>query len=259
MDSAYAKLARACHHLDELTRSVHDYRARDPHQFTREFTNHLLRPDHVVAKLRVTVSEPIPTEWPLIIGDLLTNLRAALDHALYGHVTAAHTLSPTAERSLQYPILTNHEKWPTVSTKLAAWCDPRVLGAIEATQPFKSTAPDEHPLAVMNGLVNSDKHRSIRVVTYNRHEVTVTNCPLTVVSIDDKPKEMADGAVIATITLERPKSSPGGKPRQHLVPFDTEVGYVEEVFLPVPGRQGMSGGSSRGWSVRLVGSWWPRR
>ncbi|WP_128145625.1 hypothetical protein [Nocardia africana] len=212
-----------------------------------------------MAKLRVTVSEPIPTEWPLIIGDLLTNLRAALDHALYGHVTAAHTLSPTAERSLQYPILTNHEKWPTVSTKLAAWCDPRVLGAIEATQPFKSTAPDEHPLAVMNGLVNSDKHRSIRVVTYNRHEVTVTNCPLTVVSIDDKPKEMADGAVIATITLERPKSSPGGKPRQHLVPFDTEVGYVEEVFLPVPGRQGMSGGSSRGWSVRLVGSWWPRR
>lgn len=46
-----------------------------------------------------------PAEWSLIIGDILTNLRASLDHAVYGQATSRRKLNSKERASLNHPML----------------------------------------------------------------------------------------------------------------------------------------------------------
>lgn len=195
----------------------------------------------------VKVAQPIPDEWPLIVGDVLTNLRAALDHALFGHVTARHPLTPQQERGLQFPILTNRDMWvgnPAATNpnrqhgqrgELAVWCDPKVLDVIEDVQPFNAANPDQHVLKILNELVNFDKHRSLRVVTYATHDLRVTRCPAKVVKTTTVRGEMVDGTMIGTVIMERPNFGPGASAHDRLLPLDVDIDYAEEIHLPVPG------------------------
>jgi hypothetical protein len=76
VQSAYAKLGRAKVHQDQLHAEVMAFRAREPHEWKAEAVDHMFDPSLAVAKFRVHVKEEIPDTWPLIVGDVLTNLRA---------------------------------------------------------------------------------------------------------------------------------------------------------------------------------------
>lgn len=235
LDSAYAKAEHAKAHLDKLQASVEAYRASEPHEFTRQAVDHAFEPEMVVVKFRVAIKQRPPSDWGLIVGDVLSNLRAALDHALFGHAAARQSLTEAQERGVQYPLLTDATKWPAAQSKLGSFVDPAVLQAIEDSQPFKVQQPDWHSLALLNGLVNRDKHRQVRVVMYNNELFEVTETDADVADIDNTPRELVDGAVIASVKLRRPERKVGQPPGDVKANLSVQFGYTENIELPTVG------------------------
>ena len=82
MYSAFAKLGRAKVHRDQLKDEVMAYREREPHGFEGRQTFDRADPNESTLTMTVHINEEMPDTWGLIIGDVLTNLRAALDHAV---------------------------------------------------------------------------------------------------------------------------------------------------------------------------------
>lgn len=111
MESAYAKYARAQKHLAELRASVEKVRASD---LSDELTFQVSYPygdddPRAVVTMRLTLRSP--SEWSLVMGDILTNLRAALDHAVYGHGISRKTLNSKERKSLYHPMLAVRAEW----------------------------------------------------------------------------------------------------------------------------------------------------
>lgn len=106
-----------------------------------------------------------PVDWSLILGDFLTNLRAALDHLAWQLVILE---GGTPDKSTQFPIRETevNAKGNPSPTKVKGISDVAVLAAIEAAQPFKAIRPREQPLYTLNALVNNDKHRLLLVVAH---------------------------------------------------------------------------------------------
>jgi hypothetical protein len=173
MQSAFAKLGRAKVHRDVLDADVEAYRDREPHDFTYKTSNHLFDESQALLTYRLRVKEEPPSDWGLIVGDILTNLRAALDHAVFGHADRRMVLTPRQEKELNYPIIPISTDWPSHRNRLTQLMDPNVLNVIEQSQPYHDATPGEYPLAVLNSLVNQDKHRSVRVVSYIREKFEV--------------------------------------------------------------------------------------
>ncbi|MCV7303017.1 hypothetical protein H7J93_25665 [Mycobacterium barrassiae] len=167
----------------------------------------------------------------------MTNLRAALDHATYAHVSARHVLTEAEEQSLQYPILEDRSKWTKTTRALTPLMDPSSLRLVEASQPFQDEVPSDNPLAWLNELVNRDKHRSVRLVTYLSDNLeVVTSSEVQVVKIDVTPTRVVDGAVAAVVTIRRPILGPGERnmaPRR----FNAIHSTSEYIELPTPGDQ----------------------
>jgi hypothetical protein len=223
MDSAYAKLNRAKGHRDQLVREMKAFEVNDPFDW---IFDEVASPDPRFARLAVTIHNktPTPSSWGLIVGDILTNLRAALDHALFGHASSRKKLTEDEERRLQYPIVTSRENWfgapavPATATtarkkkidskrdQLAPWVDADVLDAIERTQPFsvpKVPDPSLESLAVLDSLVNRDKHREIRVVSHVSKGLNIEHSTFKVLKNEPLEVVMVEGATVAHITVER--------------------------------------------------------
>lgn len=242
MQSAFAKLARAKMHRDALKADVEAFRAREPHDWVIQQSSYRDPDDRLTFSIVVAVKEEKPDHWGLAVGDVLTNLRAALDHSVFGHAAARNSLTPQQEKSMQFPILTDPTKWSGAHARLAPLLDPDVLKVIGECQPFhhqQNGGPDWHPLAVLNGLVNHDKHRTVRTVSYVNEDFTVVNSELPVASVEAEPVAMDDGAVVATVTLALPPATPvriGSKDHGlRQVNFQVENGYIEKIELPKVG------------------------
>ncbi|MFD7011170.1 hypothetical protein [Rhodococcus jostii] len=243
--SAYRKLGWAKTRAEQLQASVNEYRALDPINFDFKNSDHPFDPDRAVIKFYAAVEPPMPDWWGLAVGDVLVNLRSALDHAIIGHArTQSSGLTERQERSLYFPILDEEAKWEGPSSNkgpartLPGLIAPAVIDAIRSCQPFASTFPAaEHPLQALNTLVNVDKHREITVVAYAPHDLSVdTTKPnrIEILEITPSSNALVDGALAATMVIRRPRATtPAAGPRG--VSFDPvpEIGFVET--LPIPG------------------------
>lgn len=235
------KLDRAKTHRDALRADVEAFRARDPHDWEIQQSSYRDPNDRLTFSIVVKVKEEKPDHWGVVVGDVLTNLRAALDHAVFGHASARGALTARQEKNMYFPIITDSAKWQGVQANLGPLVDPGVLAVIDQSQPFhfplQQGGPDWHPLAVLDGLVNHDKHRTVRTVSYVNEDFTIVNSELPVATVNAQPVEMDDGAVVATVTLELPPATPVRvcDPRSHdlrPVNFQVENGYIEKIELP---------------------------
>jgi hypothetical protein len=245
MESAFAKLSRAKVHWDQLDTEVKAFRDRDPFDFPHTVSDHMFDESLAVIIFRVQVKEEMPSHWGLIVGDILTNLRAALDHVIFGHAAAraeagGSPLTARQEKELNFPIISVAGDWPNRQARLTPFVDPAVLAVIERWQPFNQlhqVAPDWEPLALLNSLVNRDKHREVRVVSYVNEEFNVIESNHEVVARTAPPKAMTDGAVVATMRIRRPVRLPDKRVRYSLGTFSVQNGYVENIDLPKVGAQ----------------------
>jgi hypothetical protein len=71
---ATLKIDRAKKHISELCEAIDSFAARKPYRFVEDRES---EPGQLL--LRVHAAEAIPNEFPLMLGDGIHNLRAALD------------------------------------------------------------------------------------------------------------------------------------------------------------------------------------
>ncbi|GAD89841.1 hypothetical protein VHA01S_028_00400 [Vibrio halioticoli NBRC 102217] len=95
MDSAYLKVKRAEKHLAELSQM---FRRNKPFGYYLE-TNYKTGERATFAKR----NEDVANEAAIVIGDVLHNLRAAIDHA-YWSCTEKHAKSDRERKNIQFPI-----------------------------------------------------------------------------------------------------------------------------------------------------------
>jgi hypothetical protein len=221
--SARLKLARAQKHLRALDRAVKKFRRERPYEFAFDnIPNDRNKPDFYIRAI-VTAAPPIPDTWALMTGDVLTNARAALDHAIFPHVSANRpTLEP---QDIQYPICDRRAQFDNQARRFSR----PVLKHVRASQPYHHQEPGGHPLAVLRDLVNVDKHRNLVIAQYAVGEFTVQPQPffevLDDVELQDGPLAVGDVACVAHCRLTGPMKG-------RLIQLATEVAYSESISLP---------------------------
>ena len=172
--SANAKLNRANEHLQLLIGEIESFRNRETHTVTRhDYAER--RPDAVVSEWVVKVVEPPPERWSAVLGDLIHNLRSALDHIVWG----LSGPNPTYPKAVSFPVFQTRAEFNRQTGRSLADVSVPARAEIEALQPYNNTdyPVDLHPLWLVRELSNVDKHRALNVVLNMVHEVTITLIP----------------------------------------------------------------------------------
>ncbi|WP_156959494.1 hypothetical protein [Nocardia sp. BMG51109] len=213
MKSAFAKLSRARKHLENFETSLTDYRDSDAIRFDVRHRTDPLDSQQVIIECIARLKVPPPSEdWGLMIGDILTNLRGALDHALFGHIVARHPgLTEDEQRSIQFPVVDDPAKWPIQERKYidpsTPWVDRAVWNEIAANQPMHSSDPSHQQLHVLHRLVVLDKHRTIHVVVH-RASASLDESYNNLTELPQGGQPLMEGAVLARGRALRPLAGP---------------------------------------------------
>lgn len=97
--SARHKVARAKHHVKDLTSRAERWRSENPYEIVVEEDP---EPGYKIHKLRLTKKVDL-APLSVIIGGAVTNLRAALDHSVYACAIAASGGKPPILRACNFP------------------------------------------------------------------------------------------------------------------------------------------------------------
>ncbi|PPJ00189.1 hypothetical protein C5E51_35425 [Nocardia nova] len=223
------KLEHAHMHLVELNKQVREFRRSSPYEFDPQIRHPHPTCDDVYFQIVVRSAPELPDSWPLIVGDILTNLRAALDHSVYEHIRSKKPDLKVNE--IQFPIVDK----PGGMTNKKGWFDRAVYRAINDAQPYHSDEPHWHSLAILRDLVNADKHRALLVTNYASLQFKIDTEPeLTVASAKAHiGAEMEAGAVVASGQFKIPEVVTDPT----VVKVHTEIGYSEVIEIPKSGGQ----------------------
>ncbi|MGK8521108.1 hypothetical protein ACRS6B_05895 [Nocardia asteroides] len=148
--SARMKLARAWHHMTELESIISEYQDADNVEVRVDLFPNAEHENEIDCEVAAVSVSEVPDDWALITGDALTNLRAALDHAVYPH----------AER---FPILLSNTNSKGEEICVEEIFDPVTTALILRHQPFHDPLPTHHPLGLLRELVDRDRHCRLRV------------------------------------------------------------------------------------------------
>jgi hypothetical protein len=148
------KLARAKEHFTELREKTDAFLATDPYDWsmeTEEFTDGTRE-----YRISASVADYPPIELGLISGDVVQNLRAALDQLI-----SAYSARDKRNRRTAFPIYLTEEKYrENAPSKIPGV--PAEGRVIERWQPFQlGDGAAAHPLAKLQELSNTDKHRTL--------------------------------------------------------------------------------------------------
>lgn len=154
LDGPRHKLGRAERQLDDLEAEIARFLRRDTYEITQNFDSETGR-----VELWFVMKHRPPLSWSVAIGEIVHNLRSALDHLacqLFLHSGG------TDCGSTQFPILIDD-----TDAGFQRWIDDRLPGLSNAMaaelrplQPYKrGDEARSDPLAILNRLSNQDKHR----------------------------------------------------------------------------------------------------
>lgn len=225
-----------------------------------------VRNDAGLLDLVVSAIRPIPPAIPMLISEIANHLRAAADNVVFHLVEQARgsALPPEQARKVAMPILPS-------AADLTKWANRRAkqvpeLGAgtplyarIESLQPYRSLAvvtslPVElatmigvadlngvHPLLLLQGYSNEDKHRMIRpalcrgVVTRDDQPFMTQNLEWREVQVGDivsgdvREGDRVEVASRTAVFIQRPDSQVWAGPGSELSQIH---GFVADVLIP---------------------------
>ncbi len=154
--AAQAKIGRAQQHGLELQARIVGWTASaNPRPVATIAT------DRLSWEVRLSAFDPPPlSEWALILGDAVHNLRSALDVLVWAHVDEG-TLSERQARDIAFPIWSDASKWDDNSARLLATVPAEIAQRIHGCQPFQRPEADRSGdlLPLLAELDNRDKHR----------------------------------------------------------------------------------------------------
>ena len=211
MRSAFLKWARAGELQHVLARGTREHVQRGAYSWVKsdnaaEGTDPLLW-----SEWRLAIREPYPERWSVLIGDIVTNLRAALDHALWFAVNQ-YSGPPANPNQVTFPIAPTNAKMTRARNDLASLVSPDVWDVVDALQPYHGgTDAYMAPLEILRWLSNADKHRQIHLVgmtsvDFGPIDVEAT-WPVEIVEEWRHDGLIADGDVAARLVVKRPVGS----------------------------------------------------
>lgn len=155
IESARLKLEHASQHLDALRKIADDFAAAGHFRLSVEWEG---QHPNFLCRIIVATAAPIPDLIALQAADVISNLRSALDHAVFTHViehcaTNRIPLTEKQQKDVYFPISYSNNK-------NRDWFSGAVLGVIDQYRPQQEMQV-EHPLFQLEKLVNHDKHRLV--------------------------------------------------------------------------------------------------
>ena len=152
VDSARLKFERAIKHADELRLALAKFRAAEPYKI-----GSLRRPDIPgVLFYYLAKADEIPFDVPIVCGDILQNLRSALDHLAGQLVYAAGN---TPDRNTAFPVSDTGAKYKAESARKIQLMRRDAINSINATEPYKGGKGEA--IWRLHRLNNIDKHNLI--------------------------------------------------------------------------------------------------
>ena len=159
LDGIHAKIRRAEEQIEKMT--------DEADKLCKDLQQDIIREVHDDVNEQVWVyqgSTPtVPVEWSVIIGEILYNMRSALDHLVWQLVI---TNENTPGRNNEFPIVIDYEDWQQVKDRTLKGVSQRHQTMICSLQPFTGGIGlpfGVSKLKVLDNLSNIEKHRHIVV------------------------------------------------------------------------------------------------
>lgn len=152
-EGAIGKLVRANFQVKDLNERFRKFAESQPYGITEDFN---LRPGQDIGDYTFTLRKPtIPNrEWGVLVGEIVHNLRSALDQAAYAAAGAK------ASRDTKFPICRTKEDWDKWACSMVYGIPKKAVAIIKQAQPYHyGEDRGLHDLALLNGMWNHDKHR----------------------------------------------------------------------------------------------------
>ncbi len=161
--SARLKIFRAAKHLKAIKACIADYASERPYTIVKS-----KRKDTV----RITIRKPPPAEISILAGEMIYQMRSALDHLIFELIKSNPTscvLPPKWDERCEFSIKDTLK--PGQTTPLAASNFEGLPGLsmaaftfIESVQPYYNYGAVNHCLRFLRILSNIDKHRRLQIV-----------------------------------------------------------------------------------------------
>ena len=162
------RVARAQAHAAAFAKAWSDFLDDDPYDTHLEISEDGTGTIAVVPRY-----EPLPAVFSLELGEILYQLRAALDGAIYAcAIEETGQDPPPNSRDLEFPICATAEHFKKVDRKIRPLTGER-REIVEACQPY-NMVPNLDPeiaflsphrtLAILNDWARKDRHRTLHVV-----------------------------------------------------------------------------------------------
>jgi hypothetical protein len=202
------KIERAKHHFDELKAAIHSWHTaeEDEHSY---IINH--DPDRKCVNLALQKVRANNTDWALIAGDVVHNLRSALDH-LVCQLALLNGKPPSCCNKTSYPIFLTDTAF--IGSKARSAIEPLIhpdaLAIIEESQPYNTANatgkdPSKSNLWIVSQLDIIDKHRMLVVAAKYFRVVEISfrfnDGPNIPVVFSDGWQPLKDGAHVGTVDL----------------------------------------------------------
>lgn len=151
------KVSRAESHVAELQARVNTWLASDP--ITHRAA---INEDRLGWTLHLVVRQAPPIEeWATIVGDVVHNLRSALD-ALVWTLATADGSEPNRPTQVQFPIVLNSDDWDSEAKRRLGDLSAKHVDQIKSLQPFNHPVGEQecNALALLHRLDIDDKHKA---------------------------------------------------------------------------------------------------
>jgi len=223
------KVKRAKHHIADLDARIHLFFTGppNPYPFVRE-----IEPETGDTVIKLGKCETIPEDFPLIIGDVLQNLRSALDHLVW-QLVLSNGGTPGVNTS--FPISKSAEYYKADAPRKVKGVAPEPIKMIDALQPYGGGNEDLYGLHLLN---IADKHRLLLICgaahlsTEVKFQLSLTPQQVTVPIPFHNTYPLKDGTELYRI----PKNMPGAFDQNPKFTFRIAFGDAEvmggEPMLP---------------------------
>ena len=232
----HARLDRAERHFESFEHTWAGYLDGNPHQLERTAEK-----DGTIA-VRLRRMKPLPVELSLVFGELLFELRAALDNCLYAvAVLVSGQAPPPNAARLEWPIRLTPGEWKSQAARYQ-FLPAEITAALEAIQPYQAEFPDWNCLAILHELARVDRHRSMHGLGLYLSEFRLVTYGEQVDVVDIRPPGIVDDgdAITRVRAAGGVELSPGNFDLD--LEFDVDVTNVHDSLGP-------SGKRGRPWGA----------
>jgi hypothetical protein len=166
LDGISLKVKRSYQQIDILKNEISTFMDREPYK--PAFKMNRIRgateaPCVLDFTIRLVVEEPCPPMFGILVGEIVHNLRSALDHIVYQLVIHATNAPPPVVSKTQFPIFLDAAGFKHRGPLLLKGVGTKAAALIKAMQPFATGEGVKSPLWHLSQLSNIDKHRTIHL------------------------------------------------------------------------------------------------